>query len=211
MKWTHIIWDWNGTLLNDTAAALNAVNQMLLRRHLPPLTKSKYRDIFGFPVRDFYKKAGFTWTPEEWNAMAEEFHTAFRKDSNIQLHPHAREVLCALQTQNGIRQSILSACEITLLKQMVADQGIAHFFDQICGVSDLNGASKLHLGKTFIAQMSLHPRQILLIGDTLHDAEVARALGTDCVLISAGHQAESRLQQSNFPVLQNLRALLSFL
>ena len=49
---------------------------------------------------------------------------------------------------------------------------------------------------------------MLLIGDTLHDAEVAAAADVDCVLVAHGHQSKERLKQSGAQVVDSLEAIV---
>ena len=207
IPWKFIIWDWNGTLLDDVEAGLNSVNLMLNRRNLPPLTRSHYREIFGFPVRAFYQKAGFRLEDEDWDAMAREFHQNFLASDSIRLHDQAQMLLRHFQ-ELGIGQAILSASEQSILDRMLRAFGIAPYFTRICGVDNLYGSSKLDLGRRLLGQIDIPPKDILFIGDTLHDAEVAHQLGTDCLLISAGHQSHERLCSSPFPVLRGLDELM---
>ena len=68
-----IIWDWNGTLLDDAEICLTAINKMLKARNLPELNLEKYRTVFTFPVIEYYKEVGFDFTLEEWDPVAMEF------------------------------------------------------------------------------------------------------------------------------------------
>ena len=203
MRFRHIIWDWNGTLLDDTQAGVNAVNGMLLARGLPAIDVPYYRDVFGFPVRDFYRTVGFRLEEEDWDAMAREFHDRFLADATIRLHAQALPALEAFRAA-GVKQSILSASEQRILDGMLADFGIAHFFAAVCGVDNLDGHSKRDLGRTLLARLALDPASILLIGDSLHDHEVADDLGTACLLVAQGHQSRARLLRCGAPVLDSL-------
>ena len=68
-----IIWDWNGTLLNDLDLSVDSVNILLKERNLPTLTVEKYKDIFGFPVIDYYVKAGFDFEKEPFEIPAKQY------------------------------------------------------------------------------------------------------------------------------------------
>jgi len=206
----HVIWDWNGTLLDDAQAGVNAVNGMLRARGLPLLDVARYRDIFGFPVRHFYEAVGFQLEREDWDAMAREFHDLFLAEPDLRLH---REATNALQhfSAAGIGQSILSASEQTILERMLTAFGVQHHFAHICGVNNLYGHSKLDLGRALLARIEVPCPQILLIGDSLHDHEVAEALGVRCLLISQGHQSHARLAQCGAPVLHCLSDLHDWL
>ncbi len=202
----HIVWDWNGTLLDDTTASVNTINSMLLERDLPTITLQTYRNLFGFPVLDFYKAIGFQLERENWDAVAEDFHARFLADPSIRLHAGA---LAALNffTNAGINQSLLSASEHSILASLVEKCRINGFFKNICGVDNLYGHSKLELGRSLLARLALPPQRVLLIGDSLHDYEVARELRTGCLLISQGHQSATRLAQSGAPLIESLAEL----
>ena len=74
---TCVLWDWNGTLLDDTAACLTALNAMLARRGVPTITLDFYRQNFSFPVRPFYERIGVKLAQEDWDALAREYHDTY--------------------------------------------------------------------------------------------------------------------------------------
>ena len=210
MRFRHIIWDWNGTLLDDTQAGVNAVNGMLAARGLPLIDIPAYRDVFCFPVSDFYRAIGFRLEEEDWDAMARDFHDRFLADTTIRLHDDALTALECFRTA-GIGQSILSASEQRILGDMLASFGVAAFFDGVFGVDNLYGHSKREIGRVLLRHLSLDPASTLLIGDSLHDHEVAQDLGVDCLLIAQGHQSRARLARSGAPVLKSLAEIPAWL
>ncbi|MCL2105241.1 MAG: HAD family hydrolase [Kiritimatiellaeota bacterium] len=199
----HLIWDWNGTLLDDTLASVNAINTMLARRGLACIDVPYYREVFGFPVIDFYRTINFPLAREDWDCVAREFHDLFLQEPSMRLQDGAREALERIR-RRGLPQSILSASEQGILDRMLDGFGIRAYFTDVFGVDNLHGASKLELGRGLLRKLALPPEHILLIGDTLHDAEVARALGVHCVLVAQGHQSAPRLEQSGMPVVADL-------
>lgn len=205
-KIRHIFWDWNGTLLDDVRASVNAINSLLAARHLAPLSIAEYRRIFGFPVANFYRAIGFELEQEDWHQLAVDFHRLFLADPSIRLHAHATATLHTLHAA-GLGQSLLSASEASILKRMVSEYQVGDFFSQVCGIDNLYGNSKLALGHQLLTKLALPPTSILVIGDSLHDFEIATALGASCLLISHGHQSAARLRQSGAPLLESLRDL----
>ena len=198
----HLIWDWNGTLLDDVAAAVGALNRMLTKRGVKPITIGHYRRRFGFPVRPFYAELGVDLDRWDWDGICEDFHRfvvaepqAVRAESRMALE---------LAAQLGFRQSILSALRQDLLERALAANGLDAFFVWIFGVDNLDGASKLQRGRELMAALGPEAEASVFIGDTLHDAEVARALGARCVLVSCGHQMPERLAASGCPVVASL-------
>ena len=207
----HIVWDWNGTLLDDQQACVDAINILLARRHRPLVTTQQYLDIFDFPVRNYYLKLGFDFSKDDWNAVAVEYHDAYAQTSPAApLRAGTQAALETLKT-HGIGVSVLSACELTLLKRMMAERGIIHYFEHIYGLSDLFAASKLDLGHKFLKKTGLPRSGTILVGDTIHDYEVAQGLGIACLLMTGGHQAESKLTPLGCPVLPELDSVLTFI
>jgi len=202
----QIIWDWNGTLLDDTQACVNAINTMLERRGLSRIDIATYRAIFSFPVIDFYRHLRFDVDHENWDALSHEFHALFLADPTIRLHLDAPNLLNSVDGQ-GIVQSILSASEQLILEAMLTQYDIRRYFTHVCGVDNLHGRSKLKTGHQLIEQIACPRTEVLLIGDTLHDVEVAEALGVACVLIAQGHQSQRRLAATGRLVLNTLAEL----
>lgn len=204
----HIIWDWNGTLLDDQQACVDAINMLLARRQLPQVTTQHYLNIFDFPVRNYYLKLGFDFSKEDWDAVAVEYHAAYASTSpGAPLRAGTRAALETLK-ERGIGLSVLSACELTLLKRMMSERGIIDFFEHIYGLTDLFANSKLDLGHTFLRKTGIPREGTLLIGDTIHDHEVAQGLGIACLLMTGGHQAESKLTRLGCPVVNDLNGVL---
>ena len=199
-----VIWDWNGTLLDDVDAGVQALNKMLVARHLPTITHDFYRAHFGFPVRPFYTLIGMD-PDAEWERICVEFHVNLHA-ARQGLRPDARAALETVRAHGG-RQVVLSALREDLLLRDTAAAGVQAFFEAICGVDDLSGATKLARGHELLQHLAFTPSsasRLLFIGDTLHDAEVATALGATALLVEGGHQSTARLRAAGCPVVPAL-------
>ena len=200
----NIIWDWNGTLLNDLDVCVNSINLLLGKRNLSILDKEQYLDIFTFPVKDYYEIAGFNFNDESYETVAIEFMDHyFNLVTTARLHPGVEKNLAWFR-DSGREQIILSAMEQTELNRLVKEHRISEFFTNIFGISDHLAHGKLDLAESAIVKTGFNREETCLIGDTLHDAEVATKLGIKCLLIADGHQSEKRLVESGFPVIRNL-------
>lgn len=206
-----IVWDWNGTLLNDVHICVDSINIMLDARNLPTLDYTSYRNVFGFPVREYYEKAGFNFFNEPFDVAAIQFIDIYRERlRRSHLFPEVFEVLAKI-TMLQLPQYILSAMEQQLLEISLTEKGIPHFFKFIAGNSDHYADGKLGSAKRLQQIIVAEPNDILLVGDTIHDYEVAEEMGWQCVLISNGHQSEQRLHATGKPVLKSLSILPEFL
>lgn len=206
----HVVWDWNGTLLDDVDAALVSINTMLKERGMPVLSMERYREIFGFPVIDCYRLLGFEFsTDSEWDAIANEFHRNYNRNvDQAGLVSGSLEVLEAV-SERGIGMSVLSASETNRLNELLAHYRIDGYFRHVVGHNNLYGSSKLSLGRQLTLLLDLPPEAVLLVGDTVHDYEVARDAGWKCVLYLNGHQDEARLRGCGCAAISGLESLLS--
>lgn len=203
-----IIWDWNGTLLNDAGLAVRTMNQMLEKRGLPVLSVQEYKSVFTFPVKDYYQKIGFDFQTEPFEIPALEFidyYNSLVKECDLQ--QDALKVLNYFQSV-GMRQFILSAMEQLVLDDCLKHYQINGFFEHVSGLDNFYAASKIENGHRLIAELKLDANELVLIGDTVHDFEVATELGCQCVLIADGHQSKEVLQATGTLVIDSISQLL---
>ena len=201
----HIIWDWNGTLLDDVEFCIRTINEIAARRGIPPVTRERYREVFTFPVIEYYKALGFDFDEESFAVPAQEWVDGYTVGvlTQAQLYPGAVAVLAAL-ADDGFAQSILSAHHQDPLVNTVRHFGIAQYIDPILGLDDHYAESKLQLGRAWLNAADVDRDSVLLVGDTLHDHEVAEALGVACLLVAHGHQSEEQLAKAGVPVVGDL-------
>jgi len=203
-RYSHIIWDWNGTLLDDAWLCVEVMNGMLHRRDLPTLTLDIYRTIFDFPVRDYYVKLGFDFKSEPFEQVGMEFMVLYNnRQKECHLHPEVKHLLAYCQLK-GYRQSILSAREQNELLSETVDLGVRTYFDLVRGLDDHYAHGKTDVGFRLLRDLGLPRNEIIFVGDTLHDADVAREIGIDCILIPNGHHSTERIKIAGVPVFSSL-------
>lgn len=191
---THILWDWNGTLIDDRELCVEVINVMLKEENLPTLSMEQYRATFCFPIFDYYKALGLNTSSDSFEKLAVRFTDLYRAGvRDCKLYPHAENSLREFAEEN-FKQCILSAAKENHLKTLLNHFKIDHHFDHVYGLSDDYAASKIERGRELLQKLQVEKESLLLIGDTDHDAAVGRNLGIDVVLIAEGHQAEERLR-----------------
>jgi phosphoglycolate phosphatase len=203
-----VIWDWNGTLLDDLEHCISSINVLLEKRKLPLLKPNQYREVFSFPVKDYYSAIGFDFSKEDFAVPAREFIELY--NSNVEhcsLHRNAKVVLAHLHDK-GNKQFVLSAMQEEMLEQTLKHQEIYTYFDAIAGLDHHYATSKIQRGLLLIEQNKINKKNAVMIGDTIHDFEVAQKLGIECILIANGHQSEGRLRRTGCTVINSLGDLL---
>ena len=204
----HVVWDWNGTLLDDARVCVEVMAGMLARRGLAAMPLERYQEIFRFPVRAYYEDLGFDFARESWEVVGTEFIEGYQaRQGACRLQGEALAALAAFDAL-AVSQSVLSASQRSRLLAQAQTLGVQHRFTALLGLDDHFAGSKVELGRRWVAQLGFAPDQVLLIGDTDHDFEVARAMGVHCALVTCGHQSEERLRALGPPVFPSLGALV---
>lgn len=208
-KFKHIIWDWNGTLLNDTWLCVEVLNGLLKKRGRELISGEVYRQNFGFPVIQFYHYLGFDTDVDSFERVSHEFIGDYeaRWLTECALHPDAQNILSSMAAA-GLTHSVLSAAKQEALETGIRHYGIREHFTGLCGTDNIYAHGKVERGRQWIDQLHWDPTEIVLIGDTLHDFEVAEAMGTDCILMTHGHHTPERLAATGKPVAHSLRELV---
>lgn len=209
VQYEHIIWDWNGTLLDDLDVCVDVMNGLLTDRRLARIDVDRHREVFDFPVETYYRALGFDFSEESFGTVASDYCTRFdHRVADCRLHDDVEAVLGKIAAANA-RQSILSSCEQGSLIEAVRSFGLTGHFGAIVGQADQHAKGKVAAGADLLARAAAPRQRTLLVGDTLHDYAVAKALGIDCILVSLGHHSTSRLTTECESVVESLADVIA--
>ncbi|MCF8374472.1 MAG: HAD family hydrolase [Bacteroidales bacterium] len=207
-KVEHVIWDYNGTLLNDLDLCVTVINKVLARRGLEQLSREGYQAVFDFPVRDYYEKIGFNFQKESFEIVGTEFIEEYNREQAVcELQEGALSVIRKFN-ELGIDQSILSARLQKSLDEEIEGFGIQSYFSYIFGLDHHYADGKLKRGRQLIEKINKPSDKIVLIGDTLHDLHVAQKLGIGALLVAHGHHSYDRLIAETKMVFHSLPELM---
>ena len=207
----HVFWDWNGTLLDDARLCASIINDILTKYDLPPITYEQYRLSFDFPVRRYYERLGLSGQNFSFEQTSVEFIDTYRKRwETCSLQANAEATLRRIQ-ELGIPQSIITAGKETLLTGFVKHHGLLEYFTGLAGVNHIYASGKSERAMQYAQSLDLEGREILLVGDTAHDHEVALAIGSAVLLYSNGHHPFERLDLLGPPVISCLSEVLKHL
>ena len=209
MKYTCVIWDFNGTIFDDMQAGIVSVNKMLAERGLDIIPSVEhYREIFDFPIKEYYRGLGFDFEREPYEVLAPVWVELYNQNAeNAGLCPSVAETMKALRDK-GIRQVIISACEINMLEYYLGKLGVREYLDDVVGLDNIHAGGKIERSLEWKKKNA--DEKMIMIGDTTHDAETAKALGADCVLYAQGHQSRARLSACGCPMVDDIAELIEY-
>ncbi len=211
MKFDYIVWDWNGTIVNDAWVFVDVMNFFLKKKGLPQTTIDDYKKTFGFPIQNYWKALGFKFNDKEFNKLNKRFIEEYQKRIFLpKLQPGIVDLIKKIN-KFKIKQFVLSASENSLLHKSVGFYKINYLFEDVLGVDNLNAVGKISLAKVLLKKNNLHLKKTLVIGDTKYDLDVAQALGCMALLVSHGHIEHKRLLDLRVPLVQSVKEIEKFL
>ncbi len=202
-----ILWDFNGTIIDDVQLCVDIENKMAKERGMiKVLSVEEYKDLFCFPVIDYYYKVGYTFQNETYDDISVEWGALYDAEEDRYVLTEGFTEVIRRSIEKGWKNVILSASEQTKLIRQCRMLGIYDFFDEILGTDNLYGGSKVKIAEKWMERTGTDPRDCMFIGDTLHDEETARAIGIrDITLVTTGHQSERQLRKGNARIIRSLK------
>ena len=194
MTVTHIVWDWNCTLLDDFNISVAAAAAACAEVGGAPVDSHSYRRHFTRPVRNFYEALlARPVTDVEWRRIVLCYHDTYESLlPEVGLRAEAVEAL-RLARSAGLTQSLLSMGDHDAVSALVDHFALRPHFCLVQGADTEQRTEvkrdRLHRHIERAGELRgtpLTPGEVLLVGDTEDDMEAALAAGTRCALLSDG-------------------------
>ena len=200
----YVIFDFNGTVVDDVELSRSCINHTISKYlDRKPLTLEEYREVFMFPVKDYYSNVGFDFNKLNWEEVGQCWMNYYLEHfDEARLHDGVKELLIK-NHEKGYKNILLSASRIDLLKEQTIKLGVYDYFDEILGLDNIYANSKLPIALNFIKDKD--PKECVYLGDSLHDLEVAKAMNVRCLLIAKGHESKRRLKEAHNEVYDSIK------
>jgi phosphoglycolate phosphatase-like HAD superfamily hydrolase len=199
----HLVWDWNGTLLNDLDLVVEATNAAFAAIGGPVVTADDHRRDFRRPVVDYYSFVlGRPVDPDEFVRLDRVFHDAYR--TRLVECALAHDAVEAINSWSGT-QSLLSMWFHDELLPEVTRRGLAERLARVDGLRDsVGGGHKVEHLVQHLAALEVKGDEAVLIGDSLDDAHAADEVGAACILYTGGFTDPEVLRTSGRPLAPTL-------
>lgn len=199
----HLVWDWNGTLLNDLEPVVEATNAAFALVGGPVVDADEHRRDFRRPIVDYYAYVlGRPIDAAEFVRLDRVFHDTYR----------TRLVDCAL-ADDAIEainawpdtQSLLSMFFHDELVPEVTRRGLVDRLARVDGLrAQVGGGHKAEHLREHLAALNVAGEGTVLIGDSIDDAHAADEVGAAVVLYTGGFTDPEVLRASGYPVADTL-------
>lgn len=202
---SHLVWDWNGTLLDDLPIVIRAVNRSIGTFGLDTIDADVYRDHYTRPVRLFYDRLfGRAINDEEWLRLNTSFHeTYFELASDVDLALGARDAIKRLHAE-GWTQSLLSMSPQDWLDSIVDRLGLTEWFEIVDGLSGPTGGLKATHLEMHLATLDIDGSDVVVVGDTPDDVAAAKHVGARPILFHGGSHHMDVLEAEGVPIAETI-------
>ncbi len=205
-----VIWDYNGTIIDDVGIAVKIENEMLEKRGLKhDYTLEDYQSLFDTPMEDYYRNIGYTFEKETFHDVGVEFYALYeRYFHECSIHEGVIDKIKEAQ-KKGYTNIILSSCEQNKLLQQCHTLQIDSYFKDMIGVNNLVSGSKVENGLEWLQTHQTSGEECIYIGDTNADYLTAKALHVKQIyLVSNGHQSYERLKKLHQNTVKSVKEIV---
>lgn len=206
-----IIFDFNGTLLDDLEINHEIFNMLARDFNARKISMEEYKEVFDFPVKAVYKKWGFDVEGDKFPIIADRFHEYY----NSLVFKRCKIFDSAIELLNELKGKYKLVCLSASKKETLDDQlkyfNIYDYFDDVVGMTDKYANGKVELACNWLENSDLNKDEIIFVGDTVHDNLVGNCMGVKCVMITSGHNSRQRLEKVCDNVIDDIRDIKKYL
>ena len=212
MRYSHVLFDLDGTLVNSEQGITNSVAFALASFGISAEDKKALRPFIGPPLLESFMKY-YAFSQEEAKRAVEQYRVYYRRSGifEIELYPHVKDVLASLKNL-GCELWLATSKPTVFAKQILDNTGIADFFSEVYG-AELDGSrdsKESVIGYGLQTHRIDDTKKFLMVGDRFHDIVGAHAHSMDvaAVLYGFGSREEFEQHQADY-ILESFTELLS--
>ena len=207
----NLIWDFNGTIIDDARLCCEAYNYVLGLHGKPGITQDHLAKIWNLPVRGFFANFDFENLDQVIDLLCEQFHDFYAARWHAcEIQPGVPQLLDYVR-QRSFGQAVLSGHPHDYLVEMLQHFELYSEFMSVRGVDTIVAVDKIQVGRDMMKDLQWNPAETLIVGDSTFDFDTAEALGIGCVLVARGIQSRERLVAVGAPVFDSLSDFLNAL
>lgn len=199
-KYKLIIFDWDGTLMDSVPRIVSSMQAAAEDIGLRDASPKEIRDIIGLSLDTALMQL---W-PELSEVGIQEMQQAYGRHflaQSTQPMPFFADAMPLLSWLKSHPSKPLLAVATGKKRQglnrILSEYNLLDYFDATrCG-DESHSKPNPQMLEYLLQTLDILPEQALMIGDTDYDMHMAHAANVDCVAVSYGAHAYSRLQASN--------------
>jgi phosphoglycolate phosphatase len=188
-----LVFDWDGTLMDSAAAISESLQAACTDLGLPVPSRERARHVIGLGLTDALAYVLPELPTADYPRVLDQFRVHFlRRDTGTTLFAGAKEMIRELHDA-GFMLAVATGKSRRGLDRSLHATGLHGCFDTTRCADE--GFSKPHPGmlEAVMDNLATAPAATVMIGDTTHDLEMAKAAGVAAVAVTYGAHERAAL------------------
>ncbi len=193
MKYRLLVFDWDGTILDSARIIAESIRLAARDVGLEVPTMEQASHVIGLGLHDALRHAVPGLRPESTPEFVERYRQHFHASEHaMDLFPGMRELLAALSEERVL--GIATGKSRRGLDRALDATGLRPYFQASRCADETNPKPHPAMLLELMKELDYAAENVLMIGDTSHDLDMARAAGVDAVAVTYGAHAEHNLR-----------------
>lgn len=210
-KYDLFVFDWDGTVMDTTEPIAAGICHAFTALGYSDPGMQAARGVIGLD----WRRAILTLEPRFNLEDYEKFELAYRdfylvREREIGIFPGMEDMLRRMKTA-GCRLAIATGKSRRGLDRVFALTGIADLFETTVTADESAGKPNPLMLEMISERTGVALEQMVMIGDTEHDLQLAQNAGCAAVAVSYGASAKEDLKKWKLPVVDNITQLVTAL
>ncbi len=193
MKYSLIVFDWDGTLIDSAGSIARCIQDAARDMALEVPDRQRASHVIGLGLHDSLRLAVPGLAADRYSEFASFYRKHFlaRQDSML-VFPGIRELLERLSRERAL--AIATGKSRKGLDRALDADGLRKFFSGSRCADETSPKPHPAMLLELMGEFSIDKSKTLMIGDTSHDLEMAKAAGVDALAVTYGAHPESGLR-----------------
>lgn len=193
-----IIFDWDGTLVNSIDWIVQCIQQAAAQCNCPVPTAEAVKDIIGLSIENAMRTLFPDLPDDSKSNISKQYSQIFfsRPISRDDLFPGIYELLLQLR-QQGYLLAVATGKKSSGLAQAMQATDLAQFFSTTRSVDQAASKPDPLMIEQIVTELGVHKSRTLMVGDSVHDLQMALNAQIASVAVTCGAHSETVLKQFN--------------
>jgi phosphoglycolate phosphatase len=193
MKYRLIVFDWDGTLIDSAGTIVQCIQDAARAMAFEAPDRERASHVIGLGLHDSLRHAVPGLAPERYREFADHYRRHFlaRQDSML-LFPGIEDLLQTLAAQRTL--AIATGKSRRGLDRALDADGLRRVFSASRCADETNPKPHPAMLLELMQELEVDKAATLMVGDTSHDLEMARAAGVDALAVAYGAHPEEGLR-----------------
>lgn len=212
MRYSLIVFDWDGTLVDSTASIATCIQEAAREMGLRVPDRELASHVIGLGLQDSLRQAVPDLAPGGYAAFIDAYRRQFlAREDSMGLFAGVTELVTSLHA-SGYRMAVATGKSRRGLDRALDATGLRPYMVATRCADETHPKPHPAMLLELIEETGHDAGRLLMIGDTSHDLEMARRAGVDALAVTYGaHPADSLRRHSPLACIDSVAALRAWL